>query len=217
MFKDYRFLCSEINKGKSVLRAFLNLRLSEETLKGKTIDIGGGKNADYISFMKKSDDVDFLSFDIKSGATVDFEKDRLPAGDDAFDTVLFLNVMEHIFNYQHIANEVFRITKPGGQLIGFVPFLMWYHADHRDFFRYTHESIENIFHSAGAKSVSIEVVGAGPFIAASHMFILSLPRLVRPIAFTINFILDELYQKLKGKNSRPYALGYYFIINKDVC
>ncbi len=208
------FTSKEIWKGKSVTRAFLNYRLRQEILHGQTIDIGGGKNADYISFMKKSDDCKLVTFDIKSGAMVDFEKDRLPAADGTYDTVLFLNVMEHIYHHQHIANEVLRIVKPGGQLIGFVPFLMWYHADHRDFFRYTHEALEKILTTAGAKDCTIEIVGAGPFIAASHMVLQSFPRVLRVPLFLVHWSFDVVYRFLKKQDTRAYALGYLFRVNK---
>ena len=203
---NFTFLVKEIWKGESVTRAFLNLRLSRETLVGKVMDIGGGKNANYISFMKRAKDIDFVSFDVKTGIQVDFEKDPLPLLTDSCDTVLFLNVMEHIFNYQHIANEVVRITKPGGQLIGFVPFLMWYHADHRDFFRYTHEALEIIFTKAGAKDIKIESVSFGPFIAAAQMFLAWVPRVLRVPVFIIFYAVDCLFIRIKPDFVGRYAL-----------
>jgi SAM-dependent methyltransferase len=216
MFKEYWFICTEIWQGKSVLRAHLNLRLKQETLRGKTIDIGGGKNASYISFMQQESDVSFETFDIKAGDNhINFETDKLPAKNGQYDRVLFLNVMEHIFNYQHIANEVVRITKPGGKLIGFVPFLMWYHPDHSDYFRYTHEALEKIFTEAGATEIKIEALGGGPFVAAAQMMILSIPfRWLRVLLFAKFYILDVLYKKIKKGNAKSYALGYYFVVQK---
>jgi SAM-dependent methyltransferase len=214
MSKKMRFIISEISNGKSVLRAYLNAELQSEALKGKTIDIGGGRNADYISFMKKTDDCELVTFDLKNGAMVDFETDRLPADDGVYDTVLFLNVMEHIFNHQHICNEVVRITKTGGQMIGFVPFLMWYHADHRDFFRYTHEALENILTNAGCENFEVKMVGAGPFVAAAHMVLQSFPRILRVPIFFKFVLLDKLYSTLKKDGARPYALGYMFKVSK---
>lgn len=213
---DFNYLIKEIWSGKSVTRSYLNLRLTKETLMGVTIDIGGGRNADYLSFMGRSEDVTFETFDMKAGQTeIDFETDILPAEEGTYDTVLFLNVMEHIFNHQHIADEVVRIVKPGGQLIGFVPFLMWYHADHRDFFRYTHEALENIFTTAGAKDIKIEVTGGGPFIAASHMVLQSFPKILRIPVFLTLKALDSLYSLLKGEGVREYALGYFFKLTKS--
>lgn len=214
MFKKYRFLCSQILQGKSVLRAYLNLRLREEAISGKVIDIGGGKNADYLSFMERAPGASLQTFDIKAGQkSVDFETDSLPADDGVYDTVLFLNVMEHIFNYQHIANEVVRIVKPGGQLIGFVPFLMWYHPDHSDYFRYTHEAIQKILETAGATDIRIEPIAQGPFTAAAHMKLLSIPKPFRVFVFTTSYLLD-LFYKYMGRNTDRYALGYLFIISK---
>lgn len=211
---EFSFLVKEIWKGKSVIRSFLNLRLRKETLTGKTIDIGGGKNADYIAFMKRSEDVDLINFDIKAGAHIDFENDSLPSLDGTFDTVLFLNVMEHIFNYQHIANEVVRIIKPGGQLIGFVPFLMWYHADHKDFFRYTHEALAIILRNTGAKNVTIEPVALGPFTAAAQMLTQIFPKILATPLFVSMYILDTIFLYLRPTQKGRYALGYYFLVSK---
>ena len=208
------FVCKELWRGESVTRSFLNFRLSKEILAGKTIDIGGGKNARYVNFMKKEPTVLFETLDMKIGANVDFEKDALPATDGTFDTVLFLNVMEHIFNYQHIANEVVRITKPGGQLLGFVPFLMWYHADHRDFFRYTHEALEIIYKNTNPTKVHIEPVAKGPFVAAVQMFLAWVPRVLRVPIFIIFYAVDCVFTKVKPEFVGRYALGYFFKIIK---
>lgn len=204
----------EIWSGKSVTRAYLNQRLSNETLLGKTIDIGGGHGADYITFMQREGSVSFETFDVKAGTMVDFETDTLGAADGAYDTVLFLNVLEHIFNHQHLANEIVRIVKPGGQVIGFVPFLMWYHPDHRDYFRYTHEALQVIFTKAGAKNITIEPVARGPFTAAAQMILQSLPRLVRIPVFLPFYLLDCLFGQLRPSRRSPFALGYYFVFTK---
>ncbi len=200
--------------GHSVTRAYLNQRLIKDSLFGKTIDIGGGHDADYIKFMPRHENVSFETFDVKAGAQTDFEIDSLPSLNDAYDTVIFLNVMEHIFNHQHLANEVVRIVKPGGQIIGFVPFLMWYHPDHRDFFRYTHESIRIIFEKAGGKNITVEPIFFGPGIAAAHIILQSFPRIIRLPIFSIFYLFDIVYRKFRMNRSNVFALGYYFKISK---
>ena len=217
MVSEYRFLLGQICSGKSVLRSLLNWELRLKTLGGTVIDIGGGKNADYLSFMQRADDVSFKTFDVKAGDQgVDFEQDKLPAVDGAYDTVLFLNVMEHIFNYQHIASEVVRIVSPGGALIGFVPFLMWYHPDHHDFFRYTDEALYKIFAKTNVKDFKVMPVARGPFLASLHIRFFSYPRILRPVLFSIAFLLDSIYLKLKVRNggSSRYVLGYLFLGSK---
>lgn len=216
VMNKFVFLIKQITAGKSILRSYLDYSLLSIELRGKTIDIGGGSGSGYVSFVKRSSDVVFETFDLKAGQQVDFEKDNLPALDNSYDTVLFLNVMEHIFNYQHIANEVLRITKKDGQLIGYVPFLMWYHPDHSDYFRYTHEAIEKIFYSAGAKQVKVLPNFSGPFVAGLQMIVCSMPRLFRPVAFSMVYLLDYIFFKIKkmSLSQSNYILGYVFLINK---
>lgn len=206
------FIFKEIWKGNSVTRSFLNLRLSEDILDGDVIDVGGGSNPDYISFMEKTAAMNFLSFDVKTGAQIDFETDALPASDGKYDTVIFLNVLEHIFNYQHLVNEIVRVTKPGGKIIGFVPFLMWYHPDHKDFFRYTHEALGKIFEMAGATDFKIEPISRGPFAASAQMIISSTPNILRVPVYSIFHVLDTIFMKLRPDHCDRYALGYYFVI-----
>lgn len=213
--KEYIFIAKELLKGRSLLRAYLNLRLTEETLRGDTINVGGGSGHEYYELpIPRADDVTFKNLDVKTGETIDFERDHLPAATGQYDTVLFLNVMEHIFNHQHIANEVVRITKPGGQMIGYVPFLMWFHPDHKDFFRYTHEALEIIMERTGATDVKIEAIARGPFVAAQHMIYHLMPKVLRPVLFLPVYVLDQLFLKFQNKPDDRYALGYMFIVRK---
>ncbi len=209
---DFTFLCKEIFKGKSVIRAYYNAQLKKDTLVGSVIDVGGGKNADYLSFMPRAEGVRLETFDLKAGAVIDFESDTLPATTGAYDTVLFLNVMEHIYNHKHILSEVYRITKPGGQLIGVVPFLMWYHPDYKDYFRYTHEALERIFSECGITEYTIVPLARGPFTAAAQMLMQSLPMVTRLPIFLCFHGLDSIFLLLRPKNGARYILGYYFII-----
>ncbi len=211
---NWWYCVKEISRQKSVTRALLNDRLRHETLRGVTIDIGGGKDASYLPSITKAADVVFTTFDVKAGAHINFETDALPAASNVYDTVLFLNVMEHIFNHQHLAQEVVRITKVGGTVIGFVPFLMWYHPDHHDYFRYTDEALQKIFTAAGATKITIEPIAHGPFTAAAQMITQSFPRLLQPVVFTLFYGMDSLYLWLRPKRGRNFALGYYFVLKK---
>ena len=54
---------------------------------------------------------------------------RLPFGDGAFDSVVCLEVLEHLFEPQHALREIRRVLKPGGTLILTVPNVAyWRHA-----------------------------------------------------------------------------------------
>lgn len=201
-------------RGKSIIRSFLNERLSHETLVGSTIDLGGGKGEGYISFVQRNN-CTFQTFDLHHGDKVDFETEQLPAKTDSYDTILFLNVLEHIFNHRHILQEVVRVSKPGGKVIGFVPFLMWFHPDHEDHFRYTHQSLERLF-SELPVTYNIEPIESGPFIASLHMTLLLWPRPIRVVLFYGAYLLDRLVDRARKRSIPKYVLGYYFQLEKTL-
>ena len=131
-------------RDRSLVRIFLNERLKKENLTGEILDVGCGSNRNYLDFVPRTQPVTMHVFDPKVGEVIDFEKDALPQSTDSFDSVLVLNVLEHIFNYQHLISEMHRVLKRDGTLIGFTPFLVKFHADPHDYFRYTNEALEKI-------------------------------------------------------------------------
>jgi SAM-dependent methyltransferase len=75
--------------------------------------------------------------------------------DDAFDTVISLEVLEHCVDPFGAARELIRILRPGGALFLTVPFLTGYHGhttsesgahdDYPDFWRFTHQGLQRMF------------------------------------------------------------------------
>ena len=211
---NFRFIVGELRQGKSLARALFNTELSRLRITGAVLDVGGGKHRDYLAIMDTGGVTSMQSADLiaeGSGAhRVDFETDQLPFPDGTFDTVLAFNIFEHIFNYTHLVAETRRVLKPGGRLIGFVPFLVNYHPDPHDYFRYTKESLKEILTRAGFSEVVIREVGRGPFAVNYNNLMLSLPRIVRLIAFPFWYALDALYLLLRPNITSRYPLGYLF-------
>jgi SAM-dependent methyltransferase len=85
----------------------------------------------------------------------------LPLADDAFDTVLLSDVLEHIPTPQRLMDEIARVLKPGGKLILNVPFLYWLHETPHDFHRYTEFALRRLAESARLDVVVLEPFG-GP-------------------------------------------------------
>ncbi len=209
--KDFLFLLKEISRRKSLIRATLNARLKTDFLKGKILDLGSGGADLYSSFIPRDKDSSYELLDLQRGATVNFESDTLPYENNIYDTVLFLNVLEHLFNHTHILKEIQRIKKSDGVLIGYVPFLMWYHPDHHDYFRYTHEALQKLLSNSGYTEISIEKIYRGPYTAAFQMIHPTLPVFViRPLVFSIAYVCDVVFRKLRAKGAERYVLGYYF-------
>lgn len=195
---------------QSPIRITLNERLFSEVLQGRILDLGSGGSDRYSKLIPQANGASYELFDMKQGKQVNFEIDSLPYEAGMFDTVLLLNVLEHIYNHKHLLREVKRILKPEGVLVGYVPFLMWYHPDHHDFFRYTHESLELIFKECGYTEIKIEPLFRGPYTAAFQMMYPTIPYFSRPLIYVPFGLLDWLFRRLRPGVAKRYALGYYF-------
>lgn len=204
------YLTRSVSKGQSVLRALMNRSLSDETVRDKTVDVGGGRHPDYFSFLKQEGSVSIEAVDASINK-IDFEKDALPYANGMVDTVICCNVLEHIYRYAFLTGEMRRILKPGGTLIGFVPFLINYHPDPHDYFRYTKESLERILKEAGFAKVLIREVGAGPILLNFNNIVLSLPIFLRPLLLPFYYWADVLILALRPGLRVRYPMGYIFV------
>ncbi len=88
-------------------------------------------------------------------------EEKFPIKSDSYDGILCLNVLEHIFNYENVVNESFRILKIGGVFIGSTPFIFNVHECPDDYFRYTKKALEKIFKNAGFCEIKVEEIGTG--------------------------------------------------------
>ncbi len=213
-----RFILKEIMNGKSFARALFNAELFSLTIRGAVLDVGGGKHQDYLDFLQKEKGVIIQTVDMvvsgKDSHQVDFEKDTLPFESKSIDQVLVFNVLEHIYNYNFLVGEMYRVLKDNAELIGFVPFLVNYHPDPHDYFRYTKEALLEIFKRNGFKNISVKEIGRGPFAVNYNNIMLSLPMSFRVVLFPWYYLLDSLFLSLRPKIKERYPLGYLFIAKK---
>lgn len=214
----FLFLLREIAKRKSLTRAFLNAELRGHRLAGTVLDVGGGKHRDYLTFLHMAEGTDVQTVDLlpheQGTRQLNFETDPLPYADASLDQIIVFNVLEHIFNHQFLTNEMRRVLKPGAPLLGFVPFLINYHPDPHDYFRYTKEALQRIFACAGFEKASIKEIGGGPFAVAFNTVALSLPRPVRLALFPAAYALDALFLRLRPQAGERYPLGYFFVLRR---
>ncbi len=137
--------------------------LSQLTINGEILDLGGVKNSKYHNFIKG--DHRITSANLKAAEadlTINAEEPfNLPA--ESYQAVICLNLLEHLFNYQNAVRESYRILKAGGELIGSTPFMFHVHGSPDDCFRYTKSALEKIFKQAGFKEVEIKELGSGVF------------------------------------------------------
>ena len=107
---------------------------------GKTLDIGCGTRP-YENCFRVSQ---YIGLEINSAeekalvhADVRYDGYTIPFKDDAFDSVLAFEVLEHIFEPEIFLQEIRRILKPEGMLLLTAPFLWGEHEKPHDFARYS--------------------------------------------------------------------------------
>lgn len=213
-------LFNEIWRGKDIYRIFMNEECRSHTVTGITLDIGSSLNlASYHRFLNHTPDssvqcVD-LNFEGGDGRRIDLEADVLPQKDESIDTVLLFNVLEHIYNYPLVVSEIRRILKKDGVLIGAVPFLVAYHPDPHDYWRYTKESLERIFMTAGFRNITITSFGRGPCTAGFLQIEMGLPRVLKiaclPCVLFCDFVINWFRPKM---NKDRFFLGLFFSVSK---
>ncbi len=213
------YLFKKIFKGNTLVRALMNKKCEEISLTDKSVlDLGSGAAPGSYHEFFKHPAKEVLTADMKSGdnnhKSLDFEKDPLPFESGTFDAVLSFNLFEHIFNHAQLVKETHRVIKKDGELIGFVPFMVNFHPDPQDFFRYTESALKKVFESAGFENVKIDIIGGGPFFVNYNNIVLSVPKLFRIIILPFYLFMDWLFLKLRPNARRRYPLGYFFIATK---
>ena len=210
---DFFHSLLKTTQGQSVARTAMNQSFRGMTLPGKILDIGGARNPDYFSYLNLQEG---SMIDVTDGSLsqIDFEKDTLPYADETYDSVVLCNVLEHIFNHSHLLAEASRVMKKEGTFLGFVPFLIQYHADPHDYFRYTHEALQKLLEKAGFTGIKVTPVGKGPSLVLCSALIQGIPRFLRPLWFIPCYLFDTLFSFFKKDATRRFPLGYTFTATK---
>lgn len=193
----------------------MNQELRSIEIGGKILDLGAGTiRSSYFSFLRQEEPLEVVSMDImpdrKPDIIADLEE-MLPIESGEYDSVLCFNLLEHVFHHAQLLSEIGRVLKPGGRLIGYVPFLVKFHPDPKDYFRYTEQGLVRLFREAGFEDVDIRFVGKGMLTASWSQIEYILPRAIRWPITLLAFGLDVIILKLKPVFQKKYALGYLFI------
>lgn len=117
----------------------------------------------------------------------------LPFKEDAFDTVLSNQVLEHVPEPQQALMEVARVMRVDGHLILTAPHIWELHEVPHDYFRYTPYGLKHLAEQAGLEVISIKAM-AGFWVTAGARFCYYLARFDRGILKPLVRILFLIIQ-----------------------
>jgi len=150
-------------------------------------------------------------------AVVDINK-PLPIKSDSFDTVLLMDVLEHVAHPFELIAEISRVLRPGGKLIVGVPFFYWLHEQPHDFFRYTEFALEYMCESNALHVISLVPYGGVPEILAdvTGKCICTLGKLpgLAYVSVCQIILASRIIRLLSRRTSRLFPLGYTLVAGK---
>jgi len=117
----------------------------KEYVQGKTLDLGAGRLI-WKHLIEKFC-LSYFSSDIKiENKELGFVSDggRISIKDGSFDTVICLQVIEHVKDPKNILKELSRVLKKNGHAIISFPHLSYIHDEPEDYFRFTLYGFKNL-------------------------------------------------------------------------
>jgi SAM-dependent methyltransferase len=96
---------------------------------------------------------DYSKIDVKA------ELSRIPFVTGGFDSVLSIQVLEHVADPGEVLRELRRVLKPGGSLMLTAPQGWHEHQQPHDYYRFTQFSLSRMLTRAGFAAVQIEPMG----------------------------------------------------------
>ena len=209
---------------------FLNGLVSQLPAEARILDVGAGHGDFADIFSGRS----YFSLDIVPYPEVDLVADLgevNPFKTNSIDSVVLMNVLEHVFESRGLLRSISRIVKPSGSVIITVPFLLKVHQAPFDFHRYTPYAIEKMADEAGLSVESLQGYYDPQYLLNESLgnvwqySIASQFALQRTMAKGLVYVIQRLVNALgrvtrKGfidsytSQSNPAPVGYLVVLRK---
>ena len=204
---------SEIRDGKTPGRCFMNQTLANIDFKYPVLDVGGGHKFSYHRYMDTKNNKT-VAINLPRAESMDVIADAestFPFHHNSFETVFCFNIIEHLYEYQNVYTESYRVLKDGGKLLLSIPFFYKIHGDPSDFNRFTEYRLRRDL--SNFNNIIIHALDEGP-ISAGFSQILPILKfnILKYIIWEISRLSDSTLKrnvdKYKMLFSGKYPIGY---------
>ena len=199
--------------------------LCDKYLGGSVLEIGAG--GDYLKDVFKSTYNEWVSldYDLRTDS-IDVRGDgqQLPFKNKMFDTIISIDVLEHVSAPEKFVSEMFRVIKPGGMVILSTPFFFFLHEEPYDFFRFSKYGLIEIFKRNGFQIVdvvptagAISIIGLLISVLITRTFRFS--KVLLKTSLGINrFVQLKLFLPVDNRldKNKRFAQGHFIIAKKEM-
>ncbi|OFY20723.1 MAG: hypothetical protein A2W98_01260 [Bacteroidetes bacterium GWF2_33_38] len=198
-------------------------KLCAEHISGRVLEIGAGGNYLKEEFKNAYNEWISLDYDLRSDS-IDIRGDgqNLPFKNEIFDTIISIDVLEHVPNPEKFVSEIFRVMKPNGKVILSTPFFFYLHEEPHDFFRFSKYGLKVLFERNGFNVQEVTPT-AGLISIIGILISIFLTRIFKFSKILLKFMLKiNRFFQLKlllpidnklDKNKR-FAQGHFIIAKK---
>ena len=182
-----------------IIRTYFN------SISGRVLIVGAG-NVDYSELLPNAESL--LLTDVEYSDNIDCIADllNLPFDDCSFDSVILIEVLEHISDLPLAVSQLYRVIKPSGTCYLSIPFLFHIHGDPDDFNRLTSSGLVNLFSPMFEADIK-------PFGSRVHVISDLVTTISRPFALLrpVNYLLASF---LFPNIALDAPSGYFLILTK---
>jgi len=91
---------------------------------------------------------------------------KTPFPSESIDYIIIDTVLEHVQEPHRVVSEIFRMLKPGGEVLCIAPFIFPYHGYPKHYFNFSADGLQYLFGNFSACKISFDM---GPTSAITHL------------------------------------------------